>query len=59
MAEPKSKLSRARRGARRSHDGIERSHHSNCVECGAIIRPHHVCSSCGYYKGKEVIRPKH
>jgi large subunit ribosomal protein L32 len=28
---------------------------SVCSQCGARVRPHHVCPSCGYYKGRQVI----
>lgn len=27
-----------------------------CPQCGETIRPHRVCTKCGYYKGKEVIK---
>jgi large subunit ribosomal protein L32 len=56
MPQPKSKVSKSRRGMRRSHDFITRSADSNCSNCGAVTRPHRVCSECGYYKGKEVLR---
>ena len=28
---------------------------TTCKKCGKSIRPHMVCSYCGYYKGKEVL----
>jgi large subunit ribosomal protein L32 len=28
---------------------------SACPQCSARVRPHHVCPSCGYYKGRQVI----
>ncbi len=56
MPEPKSKISRSRRGHRRSHDFLSRSADSTCENCGAITRPHRVCNECGYYRGKEVLR---
>ena len=28
---------------------------SVCAQCGARVRPHRVCPSCGYYKGRQVI----
>ncbi len=55
MAEPKSKVSRARRGMRRSHDALKVQHHSICPNCGAIRRNHRVCGECGFYKGQEVL----
>lgn len=58
MPQPKSKISRSRRGARRSHDAMARPSDSNCQNCGATVVSHRVCPSCGHYKGKEVVRPK-
>lgn len=55
MPTPKKKTSRSRRDMRRSHDFLEKPPISTCPNCGALARPHHVCASCGYYKGKEVI----
>jgi large subunit ribosomal protein L32 len=28
---------------------------SKCSQCGAHVKPHRVCPSCGYYKGRQVI----
>jgi len=56
MAVPKRKLSRARRGKRRSHQGIEAPGRSLCTNCGAAKAPHEVCPHCGYYKNREVIK---
>ncbi|MCL6635689.1 MAG: 50S ribosomal protein L32 [Peptococcaceae bacterium] len=30
----------------------------NCPQCRALIRPHHLCPECGYYKAREVIATK-
>ncbi len=47
---------------RRAHTRTRRSHHalvaptvSTCAHCGAETRPHHMCLSCGYYKGRQVL----
>ena len=29
-----------------------------CPKCGEMMRPHHVCTSCGFYRKKEVIVKK-
>ena len=29
--------------------------HAECSNCGELKRPHHVCSSCGHYDGREVV----
>jgi large subunit ribosomal protein L32 len=30
----------------------------HCNNCHALVKPHHVCASCGHYKGQEVIAAK-
>ncbi|MEM7170991.1 MAG: 50S ribosomal protein L32 [Pseudomonadota bacterium] len=55
MAVPKSKISRSRRGMRRGHDALVASNFHECSSCGELKRPHHVCSPCGYYDGREVV----
>ncbi|NWG46320.1 MAG: 50S ribosomal protein L32 [Alphaproteobacteria bacterium] len=54
MAVPKRKTSPSRRNLRRSHDALTPMAFGECANCGEMKRPHHVCPSCGYYKGKEV-----
>jgi large subunit ribosomal protein L32 len=46
----------------RAHTRNRRSHHaltapavSACGHCGAETRPHHMCLSCGFYKGRQVL----
>ena len=58
MAVPKRKVSPSRRNMRRSHHRLARATHSECPNCGEQKRPHHVCSSCGYYKDREVVKAK-
>lgn len=55
MAMPKSKISRSRRGMRRSHDALKTPGVHKCKNCGGLHKPHHICQSCGYYNGKEVV----
>lgn len=54
-AVPKSRVSRRRRGNRRSHQSLKVPHLILCPECGSPTRPHMVCPSCGTYKGAQVI----
>ncbi len=54
MAVQKSKKSRARRGMRRSHDGLTAASLSQDPMTGEVHRRHHI-SPDGYYKGREVI----
>ena len=55
MAVPKRKTSKAKRNKRRSHDHLSKPATSTCPQCGAPKRPHHVCASCGTYKGRTII----
>ncbi len=55
MAVPKSKITKSKRGMRRSHDSLKQVNLNECDNCGEFKLPHHVCSSCGHYKKKEVI----
>ncbi|MBI5345111.1 MAG: 50S ribosomal protein L32 [Deltaproteobacteria bacterium] len=56
MPNPKKRHSRCKRGNRRSHDALQRPAVSACPQCGEPKRPHHVCLSCGSYRGRAVIK---
>lgn len=60
MAVPKKKTSVSRKGLRRAgqHHKLYRKFPMNCPNCGEATLPHHVCPSCGNYKGKEIIKMK-
>lgn len=55
MAVQQNKKSKSRRGMRRAHDALSTVNVVECPECGELKRPHHVCGSCGFYDGKEVV----
>ncbi len=55
MAVPKSKITRSRRGQRRSHDALVAANPNECANCGELKRPHHVCGACGHYAEREVV----
>jgi len=55
MAVPKKKTSPSRRGMRRSHEALTIIASQECPNCGELKRPHHVCSHCGHYDGREVV----
>lgn len=55
MATPKKRMSRSKTGMRRAHDALVPTTVIACKNCSATVKPHHVCPSCGYYKGKEVV----
>lgn len=54
MAVQKSKVTRSRRGMRRSHDHLTASTLATDPTTGETHRRHHVTKQ-GYYKGKQVI----
>jgi large subunit ribosomal protein L32 len=58
MAQPKKKISRSRRGMRRSHKALKPVSTSTCEHCGAQTIPHRICSNCGTYRGREILRSK-
>jgi large subunit ribosomal protein L32 len=54
MAVQKSRVTRSRRGMRRSHDGLTGPALSIDAATGETHRRHHI-SPEGYYKGRQVI----
>ncbi|RDI46008.1 50S ribosomal protein L32 [Aquicella lusitana] len=54
MAVQKSRVTRSRRGMRRSHDGLTKPTLSVDAATGETHRRHHI-SPEGYYKGRQVI----
>jgi len=55
MAVPKRKTSKSRRDMRRTHKKTAAISITTCAQCGEPKRPHHLCMSCGTYKGRTVI----
>jgi large subunit ribosomal protein L32 len=55
MAVPKRKTSPSKRNMRRSHHALLPAARMECAKCGELKRPHHVCSACGHYDGREVV----
>ncbi len=56
MAVPKKRTSKANKNMRRSHHALSATNLINCPNCAEKMRPHRVCPSCGFYKGKEVVQ---
>jgi large subunit ribosomal protein L32 len=54
MAVQKSKVTRSRRGQRRSHDSLDAATLSTDQTTGEIHRRHHVTAD-GFYRGKKVV----
>lgn len=56
MAVPKKRMSKSRKGMRRSHDALKATAASEyCESCGELKLLHHVCGHCGVYRGVQVI----
>lgn len=55
MPVPKRKISKSRKGKRRSHWKLSRPGLSKCPKCNEPMVPHRVCPNCGYYKGNKVV----
>ena len=56
MAVPFRRTSQTKKNMRRTHDKIIPNELVTCSNCGEVIQPHRVCTKCGYYKGKSVIK---
>ena len=54
MPNPKRRHSKQRSRKRRTHQKLTAAAVSICANCGVEKRPHHICSACGYYRGKPV-----
>jgi len=57
-AVPKERIPKSKQGKRRSHHALAPVHLVNSPQCKTLKLPHHVCPSCGTYKGRQVIPAK-
>ena len=56
---PKSRKSRSKKGMRRAHNALKPlTNLRECPRCKAFMKSHHVCSSCGYYRNREILEVK-
>ena len=58
MAVHKRRVSKMKKGLRRSHLALNVPGMVTCSNCGELTLSHRVCPSCGFYKGKQVVAPK-
>lgn len=58
MAVPKRKVSRMKRGNRRSADALKQPAYVEDKDSGELRRPHHIDVKTGMYRGKQVLEPK-
>jgi large subunit ribosomal protein L32 len=52
---PKRKLSKGKKGRRRSHDALGLPKLVECPQCHERMLPHRVCPHCGQYRGRQII----
>lgn len=56
MAVPVRRTSKTRRDKRRASTWrLEAPQIQKCKNCGEYKRAHRLCSSCGYYNGRQVV----
>lgn len=55
MPLPKRRHSNQRTRLRRTHYKLSPVTVIDCPRCHAPAMPHHVCPSCGFYKGRKVL----
>ena len=58
MAVPKSKVTRMKRGHRRSTDALKAPTYVEDRNSGELRRPHHIDLKTGMYRGRQVLEPK-
>ena len=57
MAVPKRRQSHSRTNLRRSNNSkLTAPTMVKCSKCGELKRAHRVCSACGYYGDKEIVK---
>jgi large subunit ribosomal protein L32 len=56
MPLPKRRHSKQRTRTRRAHDALTPVGVSRCPHCQALTPPHRACRSCGYYRGRQVVK---
>ena len=57
MAVPKRKVTRSKRGMRRSTDALKQPAYVEDKDSGELRRPHHIDLKTGMYRGRQVIEP--
>lgn len=58
MAVPKRKVTRSKRGMRRSADALKNPSYVEDKDSGELRRPHHIDLKTGMYRGRQVLTPK-
>lgn len=58
MAVPKRRTSKSKKLKRRTHWKATSPALAQCSHCHQPKRPHIVCPNCGYYGGREIVKPE-
>lgn len=58
MAVPKKKVSRMKRGNRRSADALSQPAYVEDKDSGELRRPHHIDLKSGKYRGRQILEAK-
>ncbi|HXE86218.1 MAG TPA: 50S ribosomal protein L32 [Hyphomicrobiaceae bacterium] len=58
MAVPRKKVSRMKRGTRRSADALQAPAYIEDKDSGEQRRPHHIDLKTGKYRGRQILPPK-
>ncbi|WP_068310687.1 50S ribosomal protein L32 [Polycladidibacter hongkongensis] len=58
MAVPKKKVTRMKRGFRRSADALGQPAYVEDKDSGELRRPHHVDLKTGMYRGRQILQVK-
>ena len=59
MAVPRAKTSKARTRRRRGVNmHLVAPQMVECANCVNLVLQHHVCPKCGFYRGRQVIKPE-
>ena len=58
MAVQQRRVSKSRKGMRKSHLHLDPKQVGKCKKCGKPVTPHRVCKNCGYYNDKKIIEVK-
>jgi len=56
MANPKKRKTHSSSRQGRAHLALTKITLNKCPKCGHAVKPHTVCPSCGYYRGREVVK---
>lgn len=54
-AVPKQRVTRAKQGMRRMTHAVKLPQMTTCPRCRELHVCHHVCPTCGYYNGHQVL----